>query len=185
MFRSPLRDDADLRLLELRHASELFASIDCNRARLKPWLSWVDATRSTADTRSFIQAALKQFAEGSGFHAGIFVNNKIVGGIGLHDIDWPNRKSSLGYWVAETHEGKGLVTESVRAVVAFTFLELALNRLEIRCAIGNQRSRRVAIRSGFNEEGIRRQYEHCQGQFRDLIVYYALAEEWTTHRNAL
>ena len=39
-------DDADLRLFEERHAQEMMALVDKNRAYLRQWLGWVDATTS-------------------------------------------------------------------------------------------------------------------------------------------
>lgn len=179
MFRFPLGESADLRLLEIRHAVDLFACIDENRSRLRPWLNWVDETTSASDTETFIRTALGQFSEGKGFHAGIFVENKPAGGVGYHEIDWANRKTSIGYWIAASQERRGLVTAAVRALVNHAFTDLGLNRLEIRCALDNQRSRAVPIRVGFCEEGIRRQYEQSNGAFRDLVVYCVLATEWS------
>jgi len=49
MFSTPIRDGFELRLLEERHADEMFATIDRNREYLRQWLPWVDATKSADD----------------------------------------------------------------------------------------------------------------------------------------
>src|SRR5215467_2117525 len=67
MFRYPLGPHAELRLLELRHAEEMFALIDQNREYLRRWLTWVDDTRAVSDSRNFIRNTLQQFAENRGF----------------------------------------------------------------------------------------------------------------------
>jgi ribosomal-protein-serine acetyltransferase len=173
-----LEADADVRLLELHHAPDLFGCIVANRDHLKPWLTWADSTQDVADVRAFISEALQQFSHGLGFHAGLFVASKPVGGIGFHPIDWPNRKASLGYWIAAEYQGRGLVSKAVHAAVTHAFSDWSLNRIEIRCATDNRRSRAVPERLGFTEEGVRRQYEFMHGRYRDLVVYTIFAEEW-------
>jgi ribosomal-protein-serine acetyltransferase len=72
MFSKPLRDGFELRLLEERHADEVFSVVERERQRLRPWLAWVDATRTPDDSLSFIRASLEQFANNRGFAAGIW-----------------------------------------------------------------------------------------------------------------
>ncbi|MCX7275670.1 MAG: hypothetical protein NTV19_21590, partial [Burkholderiales bacterium] len=62
MFRIPVDPTLDLVLLEPRHAGLLFALVDENRAHLRRWLPWVDATRGVGDSAAYIHATLGQFA---------------------------------------------------------------------------------------------------------------------------
>ncbi len=87
MFTRRLRETAELRLLEERHAEALFSLADQNREYLREWLPWVDRTRSSADVRDFIRAALARFAENSSFAAGIWLQGELAGCIDLHRID--------------------------------------------------------------------------------------------------
>ncbi len=185
MFRHSLEADVDVRLLELHHAADLFRCIAANRDHLKPWLTWADSTRGVEDVRAFISTALQQFAGGLGFHAGLFVASQPIGGVGFHSIDWPNRKTSLGYWIAAEHQGRGLISKAVGAAVTHAFSEWSLNRIEVRCAIANLRSRAVPERLGFTEEGIRRQYEFMHGEYRDLVVYTTFAADWHSRSHQL
>ena len=173
MFLFPLGNDAALRLLERHHAEELYALCDANRERLHPWLPWIDVTHSPADARQFIEGALAQYAAGNGFHAGLFEENSgaIAGCVGLHPIDHANRTVSLGYWIAAGHEGKGLITRAVAAVTSHCFSQLGLQRVEIRCAVENHRSRAVAERLGFHREGVLRSAQFAGGRWLDLYLY--------------
>ena len=63
VFNHELTDDAELRLLEERHAKELTDLTERNRDHLRAWLPWVDASRTLEDSKNFIRGALQQFAQ--------------------------------------------------------------------------------------------------------------------------
>ncbi|WP_252393492.1 GNAT family protein [Hydrogenibacillus sp. N12] len=105
----------------------------------------------------------------------------LVGVIGYHRIDWENKKTSLGYWLDPTVQGRGIMTRAARTMVDHAFFHLGLNRLEIRAATENTRSRRVAERLGFTLEGIIREAEWLGDRFVDHAVYGLLAREWKAY----
>jgi ribosomal-protein-serine acetyltransferase len=86
--------------------------------------------------------------------------------------------TSLGYWLAEEACGNGIMRQSVAACVQYAFEKQAMNRLYIRCATGNERSRRIPEALGFTREGVQRQAEWLYDHFVDLDVYSILAAEW-------
>jgi ribosomal-protein-serine acetyltransferase len=179
MFRLIIRDDLELRLLEERHAPIVFEAVDKNRAYLREWLPWVDATVEVADTVRFIQASLAQFANNDGvFGAGIWHAGQFAGTAGFLKIDWPNRSVEMGYWLAEAFQGRGIMTDVCRALVCFAFGEWKLNRVQIRCAAGNEKSCAIAKRLGFQLEGTLREAELVNGRHLDLHVWSVLAREW-------
>lgn len=178
MFEFKVDDQINLRLLEPRHADALFALTDANRDYLRQWLPWLDTVVSVADTLKFIEATQKQFAANNGFVTGSWYQGELAGVVGHNSIDWPNRISALGYWLGIEFQGKGVVTRSCRALITHAFAELRLNRVDIRCAVGNGRSRAIPERLGFQQEGIIRQAEWLYDRFVDHVVYGMLASEW-------
>ena len=88
MFSHKLTEDAELRLLEERHAAELTSLTDRNREHLRAWLPWVDTSLTLEDRKKFIRGALKQFAQNKGFVAGIWYEGRLAGVIGYDPIDW-------------------------------------------------------------------------------------------------
>ncbi len=185
MLRHRLNEDSELRFLEPHHAEELFALTEANQEYLSEWLPWVKKNKEIEDSRKFIEATRQQFAENKGLHLGIFYRGKIAGVIGMHGIDWNNRSTSIGYWLGAEFMGKGLITLACRGLIDYSFGELKLHRIEIRCAVENKKSRSVPERLGFKEEGRIREAELLNNYFTDHIVYGLLAGDWNEQAQAL
>lgn len=179
MFSFRLGAGLSLELLAPRHAHELYEAVDENRDHLRPWMAWVDSTKSVGDIRAFISTTLDQVANNSGFQTVIRSGEKIVGVVGMHRIDWRNKLTSLGYWLAKDAQGKGVMTQACEAYVAHSFVDLGLHRVEIRCATGNSKSRAIPERLGFVFEGTLREAEWVNGGFVSHAVYGLLSSEWT------
>lgn len=178
MFSYQINEVTQLRLLEYRYDQELYDLIDHNRDNLREWLSWVDGMRSAQDTKSFIGRTRKQWADHEGFTAGIFYKDAICGIIGFNSVNWRQKHISIGYWLGQQFQGKGIITQACAALVDHAFQEMNLHRVEIRTAVENFKSRAVPERLGFKEEGIARQSAWLYDQFIDHVVYGMLAEEW-------
>lgn len=175
-----LRGESGIVLRSYREsdAASVFATVQANRAHLEPWLAWVEHTRSEDDILVFAAAAARQFRDALGFQGGIWTPGGFAGGIGCRPIDWPNRKTELGYWLAAPAQGRGIATAAARLLIGHCFAAWKLNRVEIRCAAGNVRSCAVAERLGFRFEGVQREAQWIRGRALDLRSYALLAREW-------
>jgi ribosomal-protein-serine acetyltransferase len=182
MLRWPIADDAELRLLEPRHAATLYALVDRNREHLRAWMPWLDDGYSVDSARAFLKSDLARIAEDGGFPAGIWSGGQLAGVIGFHAIDRLHRRTSIGYWLSADYQGRGLMTAACEALVGYAFGELGLNRIEILCATENRRSRAIPERLGFQHEGTLRQAEWLHDHFVDLEVYAMLAADWAAPR---
>lgn len=178
IFSHRIDDDLMIGLLEIRHAEELSALIDANREYLRPWLPWVDASRSVEDTRTFIRNALQRFAENDGMTLGIWYHKAIVGVVSLHEINRMNSSTSIGYWLSHAYWGRGIMTKACRAVVDHAITTLGLHRVEIHCAVENTKSRAIPERLGFINEGRMREAEQVNERYLDIIIYSTLASDW-------
>ena len=179
MHTIPVSETFALTPLELQDAEELFNLTDANRAYLHTWLPWLDSIRRVEDSRAFVRAAQAQSAQNNGAQLAIRYRGRIVGVVGHHQIDWRNRLTSLGYWIGEEFQGRGLVTTACRALMDHAFGEAGLNRIEVRCAVGNRKSRAVPHRLGFRQEGVLHDAEWLYDHFVDHVVYGMLARDWT------
>jgi len=178
MFRATVRPDLEMRLLEERHAPEVFALVNLDRSYLRQWLPWVDSSLAEDDSLAFIRAALEQFASGDAITAGIWNRGQFAGVLGTHKFNRLYRKVELGYWLGESFQGRGIMTDCCRVMIAHLFEELELNRVEICCAAGNAKSIAVPKRLGFALEGTLREGDFSGGKFHDLLVFGMLKREW-------
>ena len=99
---------------------------------LRPWMPWATDDYGPDDARGWQRRALEQFARNDGVQAGIFDRGALVGIIGFHAIDWPNRKTTIGYWLDAASQGRGIMTAACRTMVEHALVELKLNRVEIQ-----------------------------------------------------
>jgi ribosomal-protein-serine acetyltransferase len=179
MLRHELPNGYALRLLEESDADEIFALIDANREHLGAWMPWVEREREPADVLPFIRATRKQIADNDGLQTAIVdPGARIVGTVGFHSVDWLNRKSSIGYWLSADEQGRGTMTEGVRAHLDHAFTTWKLNRITIQAAVENARSRAIPERLGFRQEGILREVERIGDRVLDGVVYAMLAADW-------
>jgi ribosomal-protein-serine acetyltransferase len=166
-----------LRHLALGDADLVFAATDGDREYLRRWLPWVDGTRSVDDTLAFIRETEELRARGQRLAYGIWQNNEFCGVIGSHDIDWASRNIQLGYWLREAAQGKGIITRACREMIRMAFEDFEMERVDIRVALGNDRSRAVVARLQFHPDGVLRHGAKLNGRFIDLEVFSLLAGE--------
>ena len=152
--------------------------IDRNRERLARWLPWATLGYSLADARDFIAVHVRENAEGASFTAMIRHRGVLCGSIGLHRIDKLHRSTSIGYWIDEGHEGKGIATAACRATITAGFQTFGLHRIEIRCATWNHRSSSIPRKLEFLEEAVLREAEWLHDKWVDLRVFSMLAQDW-------
>jgi ribosomal-protein-serine acetyltransferase len=178
MFTLKVDEEIKLYLFQPHHAFELFQLVEKNREHLRSWLPWVDDMNSPSQFEAVIPLWLRQFAENNGITTGILYKGELVGSIAIQQIDWHNKSTSIGYYLARKAEGHGVMTRSVSALINYAFFQLGLNRVEIRCGEYNKKSRAIPERLRFVKEGKIRDGEELYGRFHDIIIYGILARDW-------
>lgn len=171
-----------LELLRNEHAEALFRRIDTHRQSLREWLAWVDGHVSIGDSSQFIDQSRDQIEAKNGMALGLWAEEELVGVAGLHYIDWNDRLTSVGFWLAPPFEGRGLMTRAVFGLMYVAFEEYGLNRVEGRVATGNVRSRALFERLGFTKEGVLRQAQLLPKGCVDHDVCSVVASEWPALR---
>jgi ribosomal-protein-alanine N-acetyltransferase len=98
-------------------------------------------------------------------------DGRLVGCIGLREIDRTHLQAELGYWVGVPYWGQGFATEAAQAVVRYGFETLGLNRIYAHHMTRNPSSGRVLGRIGMHREGVLRQRVLKWGRFEDVVIY--------------
>lgn len=178
MFSFKVDKEIEIELMQQHHKEELYALIDHNRDHLREWLLWVDKRKSAEDLEPIIPIWIRNYADNNGFDAGIRYNGNLVGMVGLHYIDWKNKSTSIGYFLSENAQGKGIITRSVSSLLDYLFTQMKLNRVQIQCAVNNAKSKAIPEKLGFCSEGITRDGQWLYDHFEDLVTYSLLAVDW-------
>jgi RimJ/RimL family protein N-acetyltransferase len=135
--------------------AEMHAAVGESLAELRPWMPWASEPQSLDAAEQNIIQAYADFLLRRDLRLLLYLRSDpatMVGGSGLHRIDWEVPRFEIGYWIRTRFSGQGYMTEAVRAIAAFAFRELGAERLEIWCDVRNERSAAVARRVGFRHE---------------------------------
>lgn len=178
MFLHKIDEELSLKLIELQDAERVFELIDRSREYLREWLPWLDFSMKVEDSKEFIAGTLKGYAENKSITTLILYKGEIVGTAGFNSLNWSNKTAYIGYWLGHEYQGNGIMTRVAKALTDYAFEQLDLNKVEIRAAVENKKSRSIPERLGFVEEGTIRQAEWLYDHFVDHVVYGVLAEEW-------
>jgi RimJ/RimL family protein N-acetyltransferase len=102
----------------------------------------------------------------------ISVNNEAVGGIGIHpQTDIMRKNAELGYWLAESFWGKGIVSRAVSKMVVYTFDNFDINRIYARPFGPNLGSQKVLEKNGFVLEARLENTVFKNGEYLDELIY--------------
>ena len=165
-----------LHRLEACYAKVIFEAIENNRGWLSRWLSLVEIK----NTEAFISSVIAKRDESGNEVYTIWYKGDFAGIIGFHNMDKVNEKTEIGYWLVEKMQGKGVITFSAKALIRMAFENMMINRVTIKCDIGNSASENVAVRLGFRFEGIEREGERYGEHFFDLKVFSLLRTDENT-----
>jgi ribosomal-protein-serine acetyltransferase len=174
-------DEISLHLAQPELALPVFRAIDENRAHLRPWLPWVDGTRTVEDTKTFIKESMLHNKDGSRLTTFIYYGEELAGSLGVVNFNKDHRKCEIGYWLREDLQGRGILTKALSVFIEYLFKSKGMNRIEVQVLSGNDRSKGVPLRLGFKQEGALRQSVRMYGSFHDVELFSLLKEEWT-HR---
>ncbi len=96
----------------------------------------------------------------------------------MHNWSHHHHKAEVGYDLAHAFWGRGIASETLQAIISFSFKTLKLNRIYANTIADNRESVRLLERNGFKREGTRRQaYLEDDGLFHDSVIYGLLKNE--------
>lgn len=176
-------DEIELRPLRRRDRFRWLELRERNRQWLRPW----EATSPIPEPGSIsfgsmVGAINREARAGRSYSFALFFGGRMAGQLTIGGVSYgAARTAHIGYWIDERVGGRGLMTRAVALATDYCLNELGLHRIEINIRPENERSRRVAEKCGYREEGLRRRFLHIDGDWRDHICFVMLSEEAPVH----
>jgi len=171
-------DNLVLRMPRRGDGPTVNAAVQASLDELGPWLPWAGAGLGVDESEANCRRQHAKFLLREDFVFLIFERGadgqegELLGGTGLHRIDWSLRRFEIGYWRKTGCEGRGIITESTRAMARLAFDSLGARRVELRMDDNNERSWKVAERAGFTLEALLRfDAVNPRGEPRSTRVY--------------
>lgn len=173
--RKPIISDDTilLRTYSKRDARSLYEAVVESRPELWPWLPFAHENYAIWESEMWIQRHPKDWKQGVAYNFGIFdaANGSYLGGCGLNDVDIPNRRANLGYWVRTTKSRHGVAPAAALLLADWGFREIGLKRIEILVAAENHKSLRVAEKVGAVREGLLHNRLILDGVSHDAVIF--------------
>ena len=153
-----------------------------SHAYLQPWEPlWPEDDLTRAAFRRRLSIYGREMDTGNAWPFFVFAdaNQALVGAITLSNIRRGVADTgTLGYWIGQSHAGRGFGTAAVTAMVRHAFDDLKLHRVEAACVPTNVASRRVLEKSGFVQEGQARAYLKINGAWADHLLFGVIRDEF-------
>jgi [ribosomal protein S5]-alanine N-acetyltransferase len=148
----------------------------------RPWFP----VNALTPTREMVLKAVadrrQQAREDRGYRFNLFLQDSPGEVIGLCSIADVRRgaiqQAVLGYGLGHQFQGRGIMTEAVRAAVSFAFEDLDLHRLEGSYMPANEKSAAILESLGFVKEGFFQKYLLLAGEWQDHVVTSLVNPNW-------
>jgi ribosomal-protein-serine acetyltransferase len=159
---------------------DIFAEVVINeREHLSRWLPWATNAPDESSVEHYRDAPMKK-KNNEAADYNIFYDEQLAGAIGLMVRDIEKLKLEIGYWLAQSFTGKGIMTACVRAITNLAFQETSTPAVEIGCDARNRKSADVAKRAGYKFDHEFREKPECP-QVELGYMFTMSREQWLTN----
>lgn len=171
--------DVELRPMRLRDRAAWQRVRSRNKTWLQPWEATLpDLNTSWVPFWPLLWAYRSEWRADRTYAFVMTYQGELVGQVTVGGVSRGSQSSAyIGYWISESHSGRGITPIGVALATDFCFDHLGLNRVEINVRPENLRSIRLVEKLGFNKEGLRKQYLHIDRQWRDHHLYALVKSE--------
>jgi len=174
-----------LRPFKRRDVSAMHEAVSGSLGDLQPWLPWADGYDKGSAQR-FVRESVAAWADGRAFDFAIRLIDDPdlhIGNVSVWPTSVQNKIAEIGYWISSSETGMGYGAEATTRAMQIGFEELGMHKLQLRIAIGNERSDRIARRLGFVEEGVLRDEVKVGNSWLDHMSWSMLENEWWVQRD--
>jgi ribosomal-protein-serine acetyltransferase len=149
----------------------VFELVQRNKAWLQQAMDWPQYVTAPEDTLKTLRGNHMLHHRNYAKMFMILLEQELVGVISFNQIEPTNKAAYIGYWLDQGHQGQGIISRALQAMMKKYSGEGMVRRFAIRCSVNNEASNAVALRNGFTLEGCMKQAEYLNGQFHDQNIY--------------
>jgi ribosomal-protein-alanine N-acetyltransferase len=168
-----------LRRFELDDAYDMFKNW-ANDSEVTKFLSWKPHS-SVEVTKGIVEHWVNEYKNTNIYDWAIELKEigEVIGGISIVKLDEKNYSCEIGYCLSRKYWDKGIMSESLKAIIDYLFSEVGLNRIVAKHDTNNVVSGKVMLKSGMKYEGTLRQVKILDNkEFYDLALYAILKNDW-------
>lgn len=135
---------------------------------------------SLTAAKTWITSLPHLFRSGLAVHFAVCTteSNELIGCFALKNLDKTHQHAELECWIGAPWQRQGYATEAAKAVLAFGFEQLNLNRIYGYYLISEPNAATLLEKLGLQQEGIMRQAVHKKSGYKDLGIFAILADEY-------
>lgn len=171
-MKTPIIKSKKFVLRPFQKGDEKSLAKNVNNKKIHRMVSHIPYPYSLKDAKNWVDFNLKEYKKENPSHINfvIDIDGEVAGSVGFHDIK-ENHKAEVGYWLAESYWGIGIMTEALKLVTEFGFKKLNLKRIQLRTYPFNKASQKVAKKAGYKLEGILRKDTQKGDKFLDDYMF--------------
>ena len=168
-----------LRRFTLNDAEDMFRNWAASE-KVTRYLTW-QPYQSVEDVRGYIQYVIDGYEKPDHYNWIIELKElrQAVGAIDVIRTRDDIASCEIGYCLGDRFWGKGIMSEALREVIRFLFLEVGMNRIQATHDVNNPASGRVMAKCGLQYEGTLRQAGKNNQGICDAVMRAILKEEYT------
>jgi RimJ/RimL family protein N-acetyltransferase len=149
----------------------------CQDPDIQRWIGVLPVPYTRADAEEFVTGtAVRERAAGRGLSTAVEADGELVGSCGLMRFTEGRLGPEVGYWIAPWARGRGYATEAATALSGWA-LGHGAPRVHLFTDVANVASQGVAVRAGFQREGVVRScLPYRDGTHADAVLFGRLPE---------
>ncbi|MBM7834894.1 GNAT family N-acetyltransferase [Clostridium sardiniense] len=170
--------------------------LEDSKAAFKNWVNDPEVTKyltwnphgDLSVTNSLINLWINEYKNRDNYNWAINLKdeNEVIGSIAVVEIDEENKSCDIGYCMSKKYWGKGIMTESLKAVIDYLFEEVDFNKITARHDTRNGASGKVMAKSGMEYVETLKDIEIPNDKgVCDVKIYEISKEEWEKARNII
>lgn len=168
-----------------RDAEPLLAAVHASLPELSQWMPWAHSQYGRDDAAGFVRDSQMSWKEGRAYDFAIRrpeATERHLGNVSIWSVSRLGRVAEIGYWTRTEDTACGIATEVTGRMLRVGFDDLNMHKINLRIAVGNKHSERVAEKLGFTREGVLREELMIQSKWVDHTLFSLLESEWRAAR---